>query len=74
LLFLDEHSTIWVGSEYNGIAYLSGDRWIILTPDDGLAGLEVKAMLQDSRSNLWLGTENGLTRIDHAAWQEMVTP
>jgi len=34
-----------------------------LDVDDGLSGLEVKAILQTSDGSIWLGTESGLTRI-----------
>ena len=33
--------------------------------------IEVKDMLQDSAENLWLGTENGLTRFSSQAWQDL---
>jgi ligand-binding sensor domain-containing protein len=71
-LFLDSASSLWVGSEYDGIALQEEGGWRIYTPDDGLAGWEVKAMLQDSQDNLWLGTEGGLTRIGSSAWRNLV--
>jgi signal transduction histidine kinase/ligand-binding sensor domain-containing protein len=38
----------------------------IYTVDDGLAGNQVNAMLQDSRGFLWIGTDSGLSRFDGA--------
>ncbi len=61
----------WVGSEYNSMTRLASDNWQILTPEEGLAGWEVKAILQDSQGNLWLGTELGLSFLSHAAWQAL---
>jgi ligand-binding sensor domain-containing protein len=79
-LFQDEAGAVWVGSEYNGILRMAPIRQTgsilpldpptgqVFTPEMGLAGWEVKAMLQDSQGTLWLGTELGLTRISHKAW------
>ena len=38
----------------------------VYTVDDGLAGDEVSAILQDSRGFLWIATDNGLSRFDGA--------
>jgi signal transduction histidine kinase/ligand-binding sensor domain-containing protein len=36
----------------------------VYTVDDGLAGDEINAILQDSRGFLWIGTHSGLSRFD----------
>ncbi|MBV8203104.1 MAG: hypothetical protein JOZ15_21015 [Acidobacteria bacterium] len=36
----------------------------VYTVDDGLAGDEINAVLQDSRGFLWIGTDSGLSRFD----------
>lgn len=36
----------------------------VYTVDDGLAGNEINAILQDSRGFLWIGTDSGLSRFD----------
>jgi signal transduction histidine kinase/ligand-binding sensor domain-containing protein len=36
----------------------------VYTVDDGLAGDEINAILQDSRGFLWIGTDSGLSRFD----------
>ena len=38
-------------------------KWKILTNKDGLAGYEVKTMVQDQDGTYWLGTNGGLSRI-----------
>jgi ligand-binding sensor domain-containing protein len=63
---------LWAGSEYDGVALVSWTGTLYLTPDDGLSGWEIKVMLQDSEGNLWLGTENGLTRIEREAWEKLI--
>ena len=39
-----------------------------ITPDDGLAGSWVPAILQDSRGFMWFGTSRGVNRYDGAAF------
>ena len=54
---------LWFGSEYDGMAVYDGAGFQLYTPQDGLAGWEVKQMIQDFEGVYWLGTENGLSRI-----------
>ena len=63
-LFEDREGRIWVGSEYDGMAIVGAERAIRLTPREGLAGWETKHMLQSSSGTLWLGTEDGITRME----------
>jgi signal transduction histidine kinase len=42
----------------------------VYTIDDGLAGDEVHAVLQDSRGFLWIATESGLSRFDGTRFVE----
>lgn len=50
--------------ESDGLALLDSRGWQVLTTRDGLSNPEVKAMLQDNEGNLWIGTRDGLTRIN----------
>ncbi len=62
-VFLDTRGRIWFGSEYDGIAVRDDSTWKILTEKEGLAGNEVKTMVQDNEGVYWLGTNGGLSRI-----------
>lgn len=42
----------------------------VYTIDDGLAGDEIHAVLQDSRGFLWIATESGLSRFDGTRFAE----
>ena len=53
------------GSEYDGLSVYTGGKWMVLNVGDGLAGKEVKAIAQDKNGVLWLGTNNGLNRIEN---------
>ena len=63
-LYEDRDGRLWFGSEYDGIAVYTDNRWQVITPNYGLAGWEVKEMVQDSDGVYWLGTEKGLSRIE----------
>jgi len=62
-IFQDNAGVLWFGSEYDGVALLSGDTWFILDMSDGISHPEIKTILQDVDGNIWLGTRDGLTRI-----------
>lgn len=66
-LFFDSKGLLWVGRDGNGVMCLdlaSGEKRIygasLLT--DGT----VRAIAEDSRGNIWLGTERGITTINPA--------
>ncbi len=66
-MYEDAEGRMWIGSEYDGIAAGSPGSWKILTNKDGLAGYEVKVMVQDMDSMYWFGTNGGLNRVSHDA-------
>ncbi len=62
-LFEDSGNRLWVGSEYDGLAVIYGDKSIILDKAHGLSCDEVKIIREDSSGNMWIGTRSGVTRI-----------
>jgi ligand-binding sensor domain-containing protein/signal transduction histidine kinase/CheY-like chemotaxis protein/AraC-like DNA-binding protein len=70
-LYEDKTGNIWVGTYGNGICKieLSGNGKPVFksyNEKDGLANNVVYAILEDNQHNLWLSTDNGLSRFD---WQ-----
>lgn len=63
-LYEDQRGRLWIGSEYDGLVIIEGDRITKLTSETGLAHNEVKVITEDQAGNYWIGTLNGLTRID----------
>jgi ligand-binding sensor domain-containing protein len=76
-LFLDSAGGLWIGTEYDGLAWLQSGRspspasFQLFNKEDGLSGREVKAMLEDVEGKLWLGTDNGITIIEEKARESM---
>ena len=63
-IFEDSHGRLWFGSEYDGVAVFGESRLAVIDTTEGLAGPEVKAMLEYPTDIFWLGTNSGLTRIE----------
>jgi ligand-binding sensor domain-containing protein/signal transduction histidine kinase len=63
-LFESRDGTLWVGS-HDGLGHWDGQQWKLLTTHDGLSENSIRAIAEDSNSNLWIGTENsGLDYFD----------
>ncbi len=60
-IFQERSGILWFGSEYDGLARLSGQDWQVFK--EGLSDPEIKAILQDADGDLWLGTRDGITHI-----------
>jgi ligand-binding sensor domain-containing protein len=63
-IFEDSRRRLWFGSEYDGVALFADTRLALIDEAGGLAGPEVKAILEYPADTFWLGTNGGLTRIE----------
>lgn len=68
-VFEDREGRLWVGYEYDGLGILENGIWHFLTDSDGLAGSEIKAVIQDSRNDYWIATRDGLSVITNNSWK-----
>lgn len=62
-IFLDSKNRLWFGSEYDGVAIRIGAKWKVYRQADGLSHPEIKVIREDDAGNLWIGTRDGITRI-----------
>lgn len=62
-VFQERAGEFWISSETAGLAVQRGRRWVILTPDQGMTGWEVKQILEAPDQVFWLATEDGVTAI-----------
>ena len=64
-IFIDREGNRWFGSEYDGLAlfYKNGKKRI-LTTANGLCNSEVKCIIEDNKGCFWIGTRDGITKID----------
>lgn len=54
---------VWVGLFHGGLVRYRGGRFAVFGPDDGVAG-RVRQFFVDSKGRLWIGTSDGLLRLD----------
>ncbi len=63
--FRDSTGRLFIGFEYDGLGIYDGENCRYYTEKDGLAGSEVRKILEDSDGNYWIATNRGLTRVQH---------
>ncbi|MBN1293035.1 MAG: T9SS type A sorting domain-containing protein [Candidatus Latescibacteria bacterium] len=69
----DDYNRIWLGlrpvvdenrvSKGGGVAMFDGNRWETWTTGDGLPSNSVTCLYQDNDGNIWVGMENGVSRL-----------
>ncbi|MCU0409617.1 MAG: hypothetical protein MUD02_11775 [Bacteroidales bacterium] len=63
----DGSGTVWVGTEGYGLYALAGDSVISITTADGLFSDKVNSILSDSRGDVWLGHDRGISIYDRVS-------
>src|SRR5687768_12035662 len=61
-LLEDSDGAIWIGLSGTGIARWHDGRADVITPNEGLAGVDVRALALDD-GRVWVATENGLSVV-----------
>ncbi|MDO8413589.1 MAG: two-component regulator propeller domain-containing protein [Gallionellaceae bacterium] len=63
-LQVDRKGGVWAGTWGGGLSRFDGKQWVSYTTTEGLPGNHVFMLHEDSKGQLWIGTNNGL-----ALWQ-----
>lgn len=63
-LELDGEGGVWTGTWGAGLSHFDGEQWTTYTSHDGLPANHVFALHRDSEDRLWIGTSDGLARLD----------
>ncbi len=64
----DSHGRTWALTEMSLSCY-DGDRWRLITAEDGIAASRVSCMFEDASGNMWFGTDDGgVSRFDGESW------
>ena len=66
VLFEDAKGNLWLGLEGGGLKQMDRENrtFQTFTTDDGLPSNSVNAIEEDRNGNLWVGTNNGISRFD----------
>ena len=80
VVFEDREDRLWLGLEGYGLARLDRDdprgtagALTFYTHRDGLAGDRIHALMQSNDGALWIGTNNGLSRLAHGVFDSWTT-
>lgn len=71
-LYEDDAGRLWIGTATNGVLRLdprTGAVTVIGAGPQGLSGPQITAMTPDRKGGLWVGTDQGLNRLDLATGQ-----
>ena len=71
---LDSKGNIWLGSNGGGVFRYDGKAFTHYTRNEGLSSKQVFSIVEDSRNNLWFGTQKGLSRYDGKRFQHIPLP
>lgn len=70
---VDRSGVVWAGTLGGGLLRFDGSRWRAYTVSDGLPGNHVFTLHQDAKNLLWVGTNNGLARMEDGKFKVMTT-
>ncbi|HZI33801.1 MAG TPA: two-component regulator propeller domain-containing protein, partial [Candidatus Binatia bacterium] len=72
-LLADSDGVLWVGTSGHGLARLHNGGWkVCSTLDGGLAGDSVNYLVDDQAGNLWVGSYEGLMRVEKKSVADFV--
>lgn len=55
--------SLWLGTEGGGLVHLEHGKFQVYTADDGLTDRFVRSVIEDHAGGIWVGTDNGLFRM-----------
>jgi ligand-binding sensor domain-containing protein len=63
-IYQDKKNVFWFGTGERGLCRFDGGSFRYYGKEDGLQDNQVNAIAEDSQGNLWVATNNGLSRYD----------
>lgn len=72
-LFVDGEGTLWIGTNGGGVVQFSENRFTNLKASQGLASNVVWSITEDHENNIWLATDNGLSRYRDGSFRVFTT-
>ena len=65
---------VWVGTANDGVLCGRGDRFTPVGGEWGTAAPPIQSLFEDSRTNLWAGTDRGLFRLEGGSFRRAQAP
>jgi ligand-binding sensor domain-containing protein/serine phosphatase RsbU (regulator of sigma subunit) len=69
----DRRGNIWVANNGGGISRFDGKKFINLDESNGLVNNVTRALLEDSKGNLWIVTPEGVSKYDGRTFTNFTT-
>ena len=69
----DHTGALWFGTS-EGVCRYDGVNWTAYTPEDGLKGAPVNALLAARDGSVYAGSEQGISRFKDGTWQRIFPP
>ena len=66
--------SLWAGTDGGGLLHITADGVVAFDRRSGLSDLYIRAILEDSRGRIWVGTDDGLFRSSGSAFQRVDLP
>lgn len=63
-LYVDSKGVLWVGTLGKGLLRFKNGQWTHYTTENGLSGNSVDYLIEDEHGFLWIGSNNGLMRVE----------
>ena len=62
-LLADSDGVLWVGTRGSGLGRWAANHWTYYGTTNGLGGDSIGYLIEDNKTNLWLGSNSGLMRV-----------
>ncbi|MGB0391932.1 MAG: ligand-binding sensor domain-containing protein [Salibacteraceae bacterium] len=71
---LDSKGNLWFTSNGGGVYHFDGLLFTNYTEKNGLSSNQVFSITEDSKNNMWIGTQNGLTKFSGNQFESIPLP
>ncbi len=65
--------SLWLGTEGSGLVHMGPTGYRVYASAEGLSDLFVRALLEDDAGRIWVGTDNGLFRVEQGKLRRVNT-
>lgn len=72
-IIFDKHQTLWIGTQDDGLFSYTAGKITHLTTPNGLVNKIVNTLYEDRKGNIWVGTENGVTKISGSKIEKLTS-
>lgn len=72
-IFQDKNTNYWFATNHDGVLIYNHTLLRQFTPKEGIGGNAVRAIVEDKKGTIWLGTSNGLTSYDGKTFKNYTT-